>query len=167
MTAPAGSTESIHLPGGFSFSAVAAGIKASGRLDLALAEAAPGTTAAAVFTKNRVIAAPVEIGRKHLRATGAHVRAVIVNSGNANCATGKAGINDCLQVCRKASGLLGFKAELVFLSSTGIIGVPMPVSKILAALPTLGAAHEASEHAVMQFARASMTTDTRRKLGAA
>src|SRR5438132_4118517 len=167
MTAPAGSTESIHLPGGFSFSAVAAGIKASGRLDLALAEAAPGTTAAAVFTKNRVIAAPVEIGRKHLRATGAHVRAVIVNSGNANCATGKAGINDCLQVCRKASGLLGFKAELVFLSSTGIIGVPMPVSKILAALPTLVAAHEASEHAVMQFARAIMTTDTRPILGIA
>src|SRR2546425_9503772 len=167
MTAPAGSTESIHLPGGFSFSAVAAGIKASGRLDLALAEAAPGTTAAAVFTKNRVIAAPVEIGRKHLRATGAHVRAVIVNSGNANCATGKAGINDCLQVCRKASGLLGFKAELVFLSSTGIIGVPMPVSKILAALPTLVAAHEASEYAVMQFARAIMTTDTRPKLASA
>src|SRR3989454_23264 len=167
MTAPAGSTESIHLPGGFSFSAVAAGIKASGRLDLALAEAAPGTTAEAVFTKNRVIAAPVEIGRKHLRATGAHVRAVIVNSGNANCATGKAGINDCLQVCRKASGLLGFKAELVFLSSTGIIGVPMPVSKILAALPTLVAAHEASEHAVMQFARAIMTTDTRPKLASA
>jgi len=167
MTAPAGSTESIHLPGGFSFSAVAAGIKASGRLDLALAEAAPGTTAAAVFTKNRVIAAPVEIGRKHLRATGAHVRAVIVNSGNANCATGKAGINDCLQVCRKASGLLGFKAELVFLSSTGIIGVPMPVSKILAALPTLVAAHEASEHGVTQFARAIMTTDTRPKLASA
>src|SRR5437773_2249299 len=167
MTAPAGSTESIHLPGGFSFSAVAAGIKASGRLDLALAEAAPGTTAEAVFTKNRVIAAPVEIGRKHLRATGAHVRAVIVNSGNANCATGKAGINDCLQVCRKVSGLLGFKAELVFPSSTGIIGVPMPVSKILAALPTLVAAHEASEHAVMQFARAIMTTDTRPKLASA
>src|SRR5438034_195189 len=167
MTAPAGSTESIHLPGWVSFYAVAAGIKASGRLDLALAEAGPGTTAAAVFTKNRVIAAPVEIGRKHLRATGAHVRAVIVNSGNANCATGKAGINDCLQVCRKASALLGFKAELVFPSSTGIIGVPMPVSKILAALPTLIAAHEASEHAVMQFARAIMTTDTRPKLASA
>src|SRR5437764_11934041 len=93
MNAPAGSTESIHLPGGFSFSAVAAGIKASGRLDLALAEAAPGTTAAAMFTKNRVIAAPVEIGRKHLRATRAHVHVVIVNSGNANCATGKEALN--------------------------------------------------------------------------
>jgi glutamate N-acetyltransferase / amino-acid N-acetyltransferase len=164
MSAAAGSTDSIHLPRGFSFSAVAAGIKASGRLDLALAEAALSTTAAAMFTKNRVVAAPVEIARKHLRATGAHVHAVIVNSGNANCATGKTGIKDCLQVCQKASGLLGFKAELVFPSSTGIIGVPMPVSKILAALPTLVAAREASEHAVMQFAHAIMTTDTRPKL---
>src|SRR5437763_17172151 len=107
MTAPA----FIHLPGGFSFSAVAAGIKASGRLDLALAEAAPGTTAAAVFTKNRVIAPPAEIGRKHLGATGAHVRAVIGDSGIATCGTGQAGINDDLQVCRKAPGLLVFNAE--------------------------------------------------------
>jgi len=167
MSAPAGSTESIHLPGGFSFSAVAAGSKASGRLDLALAEAAPGTTAAAVFTKNRVIAAPVQIGRKHLRATGSHVRAVIVNSGNANCATGKAGIKDCLQVCRKASDLLGFKAELVFPSSTGIIGMPMPVSKILTAIPALVSVRETGEHAVTQFARALMTTDTRPKLASA
>src|SRR5207248_10613353 len=103
MTAPAGSTESIHLPGGFSFSAVAAGIKASGRLDLALAEAAPGTTSAAVFTKNRVIAGHLEIGRKDLRAMGAHVRAVIVKSGNANCSTGKAGINVCLHFWRTSS----------------------------------------------------------------
>src|SRR5437879_12366981 len=100
MTAPAGSTESIHLPGGFSFSAVAAGIKASGRLDLALAEAAPGTTAAAVFTKNRVIAAPVESGRKHLRATGAHVRAGIVTAGTGKCAPGKAGHSDSFEVAR-------------------------------------------------------------------
>src|SRR5438128_10667025 len=102
MTATAGSTESIHLPGGFSFSAVAAGIKASGRLDLALAEAAPGTTAAAVFTKNRVIAAPAEVGRKHLRATGAHVRAVGGNSVTDKCETGKAGRQDCSQERRKA-----------------------------------------------------------------
>src|SRR5690242_18964231 len=164
MSAAAGSTDSIHLPRGFSFSAVAAGSKASGRLDLDMAEAATGTTVAAMNTKNRVVAAPVEIGRKHLRATGAHGHAVIVNSGNANCATGKAGIKDCLQVCQKAYGLLGFKAELVFPSSTGIIGVPMPVSKILAALLALVAAREASEHAVMQFAHAIMTTDTRPKL---
>src|SRR5438094_8023611 len=107
MTALACSTDSIHLPGRFLFSAVAAGIKASSRLDLALAEAAPGTTAAAVFTKNRVIAAPEEIGRKHMRAMVAQLRVVIVNSGNANCATGKACVNDGLQGCRKESDQQG------------------------------------------------------------
>ena len=85
----------IHLPKGFSFSAVAAGIKASGRPDLALAEACAGTTAAAVFTKNRVVAAPLEVDRAALKATRGRVRAVIVNSGNANCATGPAGIKAC------------------------------------------------------------------------
>src|SRR5437870_1671170 len=167
MSASAGSTESIHLPRGFSFSAVAAGIKASGRLDLALAEAAPGTTAAAMFTKNRVIAAPVEIGRKHLRATRAHVHVEIVNSGNANCATGKTGLNRCVRVCRETARLLGIETEQIFPSSTGIIGVPLPVEGIVAKLPELTAAREASEHGVMQFARAIMTTDTRPKLASA
>ena len=167
MSASAGSTESIHLPRGFSFSAVAAGIKASGRLDLALAEAAPGTTAAAMFTKNRVIAAPVEIGRKHLRATRAHVHVVIVNSGNANCATGKTGLNRCVRVCRETARLLGIETEQIFPSSTGIIGVPLSVERIVPKLPELVAAREASGQAVAQFARAIMTTDTRPKLASA
>src|SRR5271165_2268820 len=94
------SPERIRLPLGFSFSAVAAGIKVSGRPDLALAEAASGATAAALFTKNRVVAAPVEVGRAALLSTGGRVRAVVVNSGNANCATGRAGIQSCEQVCR-------------------------------------------------------------------
>src|SRR5438874_4123989 len=166
MSASAGSTESIHLPRGFSFSAVAAGIKASGRLNLALAEAAPGTTAA-MFTKNRVIAAPVEIGRKHLRATRAHVHVVIVNSGNANCATGKTGLNRCVRVCRETARLLGIEAEQIFPSSTGIIGVPLSVERIVPKLPELVAAREASGQAVAQFARAIMTTDTRPKLASA
>ncbi len=167
MSASAGSTEYIHLPRGFSFSAVAAGIKASGRLDLALAEAAPGTTAAAMFTKNRVTAAPVEIGRKHLRATRAHVHVVIVNSGNANCATGKTGLNRCVRVCRETARLLGIETEQIFPSSTGIIGVPLSVERIVPKLPELVAAREASGQAVAQFARAIMTTDTRPKLASA
>jgi glutamate N-acetyltransferase / amino-acid N-acetyltransferase len=167
MSASAGSTESIHLPCGFSFSAVAAGIKASGRLDLALAEAAPGTTAAAMFTKNRVVAAPVEIGRKHLRATGAHVHAVIVNSGNANCATGKGGLMGCVRICREAAALLAAATELVFPSSTGVIGVPLPVERIISKLPELIAHRAASKHAAAEFARAIMTTDTRPKLASA
>src|SRR5438874_7404095 len=166
MRASAGSTESIHVPRGLSFSAVAAGIKAGGRLNLALAEAAPGTTAA-MFTKNRVIAAPVEIGRKHLHATRAHVHVVIVNSGNANCATGKTGLNRCVRVCRETARLLGIEAEQIFPSSTGIIGVPLSVERIVPKLPELVAAREASGQAVAQFARAIMTTDTRPKLASA
>ena len=81
----------ICLPAGFSFSASCAGIKASGRSDLALVQACQGTTAAAMFTKNRVVAAPLVVGRASLAASRGRVRAVIVNSGNANCATGPAG----------------------------------------------------------------------------
>jgi glutamate N-acetyltransferase / amino-acid N-acetyltransferase len=158
---------SIHLPKGFSFSAAAAGIKVSGRPDLALAEACVGTNAAAVFTKNRVVAAPLIVGRKSLKTARGRVRAVLVNSGNANCATGAAGLQDCERVCREAGKLLGITAAEVFPSSTGIIGVPLPAQKILAKLPELMAAREASEQALSGFARAIMTTDTRPKLASA
>ena len=155
----------LHLPRGFSFSAVRAGIKESGNLDLALVEAVPGTTAAAVFTRNRVIAAPVEIGRKHLSAAQGHVRAVIVNSGNANCATGPSGLRSCLRVCGETAHLLRLNTQHVFPSSTGIIGVRLPAEKITTKLPELIAQREASEQAAVgQFARAIMTTDTRPKL---
>ena len=89
----------ICLPAGFSFSSASAEIKASGRPDLALVEACAGTSAAAVFTKNRVVAAPLEVGRAALASTRGRIRAVIVNSGNANCATGKAGISACQEIC--------------------------------------------------------------------
>lgn len=157
----------IHLPKGFSFSALSAGIKASGRLDVALVEAAAKTSAAALFTKNRVVAAPVEVGRAHLARTGGRVRAVIVNSGNANCATGKAGLRACERVCRETARSLGVKAEEVFPSSTGIIGVPFPAEKILAKLPELVARRELTQHKIHQFARSVMTTDTRQKCASA
>jgi glutamate N-acetyltransferase / amino-acid N-acetyltransferase len=151
------------LPAGFSFSGVCAGIKASGRTDLALVEACPGTTAAAVFTKNRVVAAPLDVGRACLAASRGRVRAVIVNSGNANCATGKAGSRSCETVCRELARLLGLRAKEIFPSSTGIIGVPLPADKIIFKLPELAAAREATERGVARFARAIMTTDTRPK----
>ena len=157
-------TNKICLPAGFSFSAACAGIKASGRPDLALVEACPGTTAAAMFTKNRVVAAPLVVGRASLVASRGRVRAVIVNSGNANCATGRSGIKACQQVCRELSELLGVQAAEVFPSSTGIIGVPLPVGKIISRLPDLAAAREASEQGIASFAHAIMTTDTRPKL---
>jgi glutamate N-acetyltransferase/amino-acid N-acetyltransferase len=95
------------------------------------------------------------------------MRAVIVNSGNANCATGKAGIRDCQQVCRELARLLKLRPSEVFPSSTGIIGVPLPADKISAALPQLTAAGEASGGAIDRFAAAIMTTDTHPKLAAA
>lgn len=164
MTSLRRSPEKIRLPLGFSFSAAAAGIKVSGRPDLALVEAASGATAAALFTKNRVVAAPVEIGRAALLSTGGRVRAVVVNSGNANCATGRAGIQACERVCREAGNLFGVPAAEVFPSSTGIIGVRLPAEKIRAKLPELIAARSPSQRGVLAFAHAIMTTDTRPKL---
>jgi glutamate N-acetyltransferase/amino-acid N-acetyltransferase len=155
------------LPAGFSFSAASAGIKASGRPDLALVEACPGTTAAAVFTKNRVVAAPVEVGRESLTASHGHVRGVIVNSGNANCATGRPGVKACQQVCRETARLLGFHATEIFPSSTGIIGVPLPVDKIISQLPELVASRAATDQGMARFAGAIMTTDTRPKVACA
>ena len=161
------SYDNLCLPAGFSFSAACAGIKASGRSDLALVEAVPGTTAAAVFTRNRVVAAPLEVGRASLAASRGGIRAVIVNSGNANCATGKAGIRACRQVCRDLARLLRLRLNEVFPSSTGIIGVTLPVDKIVARLPDLAAARDATRQGIDNFAHASMTTDTRPKLACA
>ena len=101
-----------------------------------------------MFTKNRVVAAPLVVGRASLAASRGRVRAVIVNSGNANCATGQAGIQACQQVCRELAQLLGVRAGEVFPSSTGIIGVPLPVDKIVSRLPDLAAAREATEQGI-------------------
>jgi glutamate N-acetyltransferase/amino-acid N-acetyltransferase len=164
MESTSGFPEVIHLPKGFSFSAVRAGIKASGRPDLALATSLSGASATALFTKNRVIAAPLIVGKASLAKTKGRVSAVIVNAGNANCATGKPGIEACKEVCRETAKELGIKAEEVFPSSTGIIGVLLPKEKITANLPGLVANSEAGVEGVKQFAGAIMTTDLRPKV---
>jgi len=161
------SPEKILLPRGFSFSALAAGIKVSGRPDLALVQIAGGATAAALFTSNRVVAAPIEVGRAALAASGGRVRAVIVNSGNANCATGRPGISACERVCREAAKILGVPASEVFPSSTGIIGVRLPDDKIRVKLPELIEARSESLRGAGDFAHAIMTTDTRPKIASA
>lgn len=164
MTTLRRSPETIQLPEGFSFSSLAAGIKVSGRPDLALIESAIPAAAAALFTKNRVVAAPLEVGRASLRASGGRVRAVVINSGNANCATGEAGLNSCKEVCRHAARLLRVPSSQIFPSSTGIIGVPLPAEKIVAKLPGLIAHRAASAAAALTVARAILTTDTRPKM---
>ncbi len=157
----------ILVPRGFEFSAATAGIKLSGTPDLALACAPRGANAAAMFTTNRVVAAPLQCGRQHLRGSGGRVRAVIVNSGNANCATGKAGVQACNRVCRSVAAALGCRKQEVFPASTGIIGVPLPADKVIAAIPQLLSARAAGAEAAQRFARAIMTTDTRAKTAAA
>src|ERR1700735_3622723 len=152
------------LPQGFKWGAVKAGIKASGKLDVAVAVSDKAANAAAMFTKNQVVAAPVTVGRRHLLSTGGRVGAVLVNAGNANCATGQAGIDACVQTCAAAAEQFGCIFDEVFPSSTGIIGVPFPGEKVIAALPALKEAlGDTREHAET-FARAIMTTDTKLKV---
>ncbi|HTU52234.1 MAG TPA: bifunctional glutamate N-acetyltransferase/amino-acid acetyltransferase ArgJ [Acidobacteriaceae bacterium] len=153
-----------HTPAGFRFGAVRAGIKPSGKPDFACISAAEGTTAAAVFTSNRMVAAPVLVGRDHLRRSGGRARFVAVNAGNANCATGEQGIDACLTVCKAAAKEFCCATEEVIPSSTGIIGVPLPAEKLVAALPTIATQLGESSAHVQQFAEAILTTDTRAKI---
>jgi len=158
------SAVAIEVPSGFFFSAVVAGIKASGRPDLASVRIPAGASAAAMFTTNRVVAAPLEVDREHLKRSRGRVSFLVVNAGNANCATGAAGRRDCERVCSEAARLLKIRAESVFPSSTGVIGVRLPAEKIVRALSELIAASAAGEQAAEGFARAIMTTDTRPKI---
>ncbi len=155
------------LPQGFLWGAVKAGIKASGRLDLAVAAAPLGSHAAALFTRNQVVAAPLVVGRRHLAATGGRVTAVLVNAGNANCATGEPGVRACVETCKAAAETFGCLFDEVFPSSTGIIGVPLPVEKILAALPAMVPALGSTKAHAELFAAAILTTDTRIKVAQA
>jgi glutamate N-acetyltransferase/amino-acid N-acetyltransferase len=157
-------TGPVFLPKGFKFSAVKAGIKASGKPDLALILAEPKTSAAALFTRNVVVAAPVQVGRASLTKSNGRVQAVIVNSGNANCATGQPGIRYCKKVCAEAASLLNLKPAQVFPSSTGIIGVPLPVEKITSKLRSLISSAGSSLEHLRQFSEAILTTDSKPKL---
>jgi glutamate N-acetyltransferase/amino-acid N-acetyltransferase len=155
------------LPLGFEWGAVTAGIKVSGKADLAAAVVAKGGRAAGMFTSNQVVAAPVTVGRRHLSANGGRVGAVLVNAGNANCATGQAGVDACVRTCAAAAESFGCIFDEVFPSSTGIIGVPFPAEKVVAAMPALKAAMGSTEEHAEAFARAIMTTDTKMKVSRA
>jgi glutamate N-acetyltransferase/amino-acid N-acetyltransferase len=148
------------LPRGFRFAAAKAGLKQSGRTDFALIVADAPASAAAVFTANRVTAAPLIVDKEHLCATAGKVRVVAINAGNANCAAGKPGLDAARATCAAAAQLFGCRAEEVFPSSTGIIGVPLPAEKLIAALPGLAASLGAESDHFQQVAQAILTTDT-------
>jgi glutamate N-acetyltransferase/amino-acid N-acetyltransferase len=151
------------LPRGFLWGAVRAGIKPSRRADLSAIIAPQTATAAALFTRNKIQAAPLIIDRRHLAANAGRIHAVLINAGNANCATGEAGIAAAVECCEAAARTFGCDPHAVFPSSTGIIGVPLPVEKVRAALPSLsGSVGDTPEH-FAAVANAIMTTDTRPK----
>lgn len=152
------------LPLGFRWAAVKAGIKASGRPDLAVAVADQPASAVVMFTTNQVVAAPITVGREHMATTGGMLRALVVNAGNANCANGAAGITASRESCAAAAEQLQCEIAQVLPSSTGIIGVPFPTEKLLAALPEAIAALNTRPADAEAFATAIMTTDTRMKV---
>lgn len=154
---------SVTAPDGFVAAGIACGIKASGAPDLSLVATADGrpVAVAGVFTANKMTAAPVLTTRAHLDAGGGHAAAVILNSGNANAATGAAGRADAEAMCAAVAAELGVPADQVLVCSTGLIGIPLPIDTILAGVPALVAGRSAEGGAAA--ATAIMTTDTVRK----
>ncbi|MFN4294139.1 MAG: bifunctional glutamate N-acetyltransferase/amino-acid acetyltransferase ArgJ [Thermoflexales bacterium] len=151
------------LPKGFRAAGIAAGIKKNGNLDLALIASEANCVAAAVFTQNKVKAAPV-IYDQQLMAEGHPLRAVVVNSGCANACTGEPGLRDCEEMARLTAEALSIAPQQVFVMSTGVIGVPLPMDKLRAGIPL--AAQALSEDGLEAAARAIMTTDTVPKMAA-
>ncbi len=138
---------------------VAAGVKPSGRKDLALIYSSTPGRAAAVFTSNQVKGAPVQVSMDHVRNGVA--QAILANSGCANVCTGEQGLRDAREMTRLAGELLKIPAKHVLIAATGVIGVPLPMDKIRAALPKL--AKSLSPKGGRSAAEAIMTTDTRPK----
>jgi glutamate N-acetyltransferase/amino-acid N-acetyltransferase len=136
-----------------------AGIKPAKRPDLALIVSARPATAAGLFTRNRFQAPPLRLTRRHLR--DGRLRAVIINSGNANACTGPAGLRHAETMGREVARLLGLTATEVAVASTGVIGVVLPIDRIRRALPRLIAS--LSRSGSRDAARAIMTTDTKPK----
>jgi len=155
------------LPRGFRFAATACGLKKTGALDLAILSSEVPASAAAVFTQNLVVAAPVLISKEHLRASKGHMRAVVVNAGNANCATGAAGHAAAERTVAEAAKRLGCTPQELFVCSTGVIGVPLPLEKILRALPVIARHRRPSARSFAELSLAICTTDTRPKTAAA
>ncbi len=145
---------------GFRASGIAAGIKKNKSLDLGLIVSDKPAAVAGVFTKNRVKAAPVQLDQQ--RVASGKCRAVIVNSGNANCCNGDEGMANAVAMTKSAAVQLSIPDESVLASSTGVIGEPLPLEKIMAATPKLVSALRPDGW--LDFARAIMTTDTFPKL---
>ncbi len=145
---------------GFQFSGIKAGIKTNDSMDLGIIFSERPARAAALFTQNQVVAAPVILGRERIK-TGL-CQAVVVNSGNANCFTGAKGIEDAEKTAALAAKALGIAPELVIVSSTGVIGAPLPMEKIEKGIPEL--VGNMGADGTESFATAILTTDLSPKI---
>lgn len=154
------------LPRGFAFSAAACGLKKSG-LDLGLIVSEVPAAAACLFTTNYAKAAPVLLSQSHLRRSASRMRAIIVNSGNANCATGPAGLAASRKTAEITARETGCMREQIIVCSTGVIGVPFAIEKILKAVPPMLQVRAGSAASFQQLTRAIMTTDRRPKWASA
>jgi glutamate N-acetyltransferase/amino-acid N-acetyltransferase len=151
----------LKLPLGYRYASTYAGIRKQKKDDLALIVSETSASAAAVFTRNRVQAAPVRLAREHLRATRGRAQAILVNAGNANCAT-RTGDKVALACCRAAGRALKIRAEHVLPASTGVIGVELDQKLITDALPKLISGLSAKRFS--DVSHAILTTDTRPKV---
>lgn len=145
----------MHPVAGFELGIASAGIKKPGRRDVVLMRCAEGSTVAGVYTQNAFCAAPVLLCKQRMQSSP---RYLLVNTGNANAATGEPGLQAANAVCQELAGLLGCPVEQVLPFSTGVIGEPLPVAKIVAALPV--AISDLREENWALAAEGIMTTDT-------
>ena len=148
---------------GFEMGISEAGIKKANRKDLLVMTLVPGSQVAGVFTLNRFCAAPVQVCREHLAQTSAkgEIRALVVNTGNANAGTGKQGMKDALATCAALANELKLNPEQILPFSTGVILEPLPIDKLISGLPK--AISNLSEDNWFDAAEAIMTTDTQPK----
>jgi len=146
----------ITTPSGFSAGVAEAGIKKAGRYDLALVASRVPAAAAGVFTTNRFSAAPVRVSAEHLKKGKAH--GFVVNSGCANACTGEAGFSDARTMAAAAADVIGCQAREFLVASTGVIGIPLPMEKVLKGIKKAG--ENLSPSAGKLAAQAIMTTDT-------
>ena len=150
---------SVTAPKGFRAAGVSAGVKASGAKDVALIVGDSEVTAAAVFTRNQAAAAPVHVSREQL-SRNKEMRAVVLNSGCANAATGAGGIADARAMVNAAASAVGCTHEAVLVCSTGGIGQPLPVKRVIEGIAVAGERLGRGAEAGTAAAEAIMTTDT-------
>jgi glutamate N-acetyltransferase/amino-acid N-acetyltransferase len=167
--------DAASMPAGFKAGGAVAGIKPSGRFDLGIVAVTGGAAAAAaVFTRNQLVAAPIRVSRAHLAATETGgggsfgwVDAVVATAGSANAATGPEGDEDQHEICRAVAAALQTSAERVVAVSTGVIGIRLPVPAVCEAVGRLAPALDPTHDGLAAVARAMMTTDTKIKLATA